>query len=96
MSSSKGLQNEPFPGHISEAELFRRERAQFALAERAAQRLQALLNRGPIELVGHQFSDKDKYGRDLRVVRQGGGSVGDVLREEGLAHRYVGFKTSWC
>ena len=36
MSSSKGLQNEPFPGHISEAELFRRERAQFALAERAA------------------------------------------------------------
>ncbi len=36
MSSSKGLQNEPFPENLSEAELFRRERAQFALAERAA------------------------------------------------------------
>ena len=36
MSSSKGSQNEPFPENISEAELLRRERAQFALAERAA------------------------------------------------------------
>jgi PAS domain S-box-containing protein len=36
MSSSKGPQNEPFPENISDAELLRRERAQFALAERAA------------------------------------------------------------
>jgi len=36
MSSSKGSQDEPFPETITEAELFRRERAQFALAERAA------------------------------------------------------------
>jgi PAS domain S-box-containing protein len=36
MSSSKGPQKEPFPENISEAELLRRERAQFALAERAA------------------------------------------------------------
>ncbi|HVZ70099.1 MAG TPA: PAS domain-containing sensor histidine kinase [Rhizomicrobium sp.] len=36
MSLSKGAQNEPYPEAISEAELLRRERAQFALAERAA------------------------------------------------------------
>jgi len=36
MSSSEGPQNEPFPERTSEAELLRRERAQFALAERAA------------------------------------------------------------
>ncbi|HEY4123162.1 MAG TPA: ATP-binding protein [Rhizomicrobium sp.] len=36
MSSQKGSDEGSFPGNVAEAELFRRERAQFALAERAA------------------------------------------------------------
>ena len=70
--------------------------AERALAERAANRLTDLLNQGPFELVGHVFNDRDTYGRDLRVVRRGDRSIGAQLQDEGLAHRYVGFKTGWC
>ena len=70
--------------------------AELALANRAADRLTLLLNQKPIELVGHVFNDRDKYGRDLRVVWHGDTSIGDTLQKEGLAHRYVGVKSSWC
>ncbi len=70
--------------------------AELALANRAADRLAALLNGGPFDLVGHVFNDHDKYGRDLRVVRRGDQSIGDMLEAEGLAHRYIGVKTGWC
>lgn len=70
--------------------------AERALGERAADRLVALLNEGPVDLVAHRFHGTDRYGRDLRGLTRDGRSLGDVLQDEGLAHRYVGMKRSWC
>lgn len=67
-----------------------------ALAARSADRLVELLNQGPLDLVAHRFHGTDRFGRDLRVVRQGGRSVADTMMSEGLAHRYMGFKRGWC
>ena len=70
--------------------------AEQALAERAANRLVTLLNTGPVDLVGHRLNETDRFGRDLRVVWRGDRSIGDILQDEGLAHRYVGVKADWC
>jgi endonuclease YncB( thermonuclease family) len=40
--------------------------------------------------------DEDAYGRKLRVLERNGRSLGMVLVEEGLAHRWRGYKESWC
>lgn len=71
------------------------------LGEQATTRLQELLNQGPFELVAPAYGSHDKYGRDLRTVqrkRADGSyqSIASEMRESGLAHRYTGFKTSWC
>lgn len=65
------------------------------LGEQASRRLQMLLNQGPIELASVD-RDRDAYGRLLRVVSRDGSSLGDRLVAEGLAHRWVGHKLSWC
>ena len=70
--------------------------AERALGERAADRLLALVNQGEFDLVGHRFQDRDNVGRDLRVARRGGVSLGRRLIDEGLAKRYFGSKRSWC
>ena len=70
--------------------------AERALGERAANRLLALLNQGEFDLVGHRFHDRDRHGRDLRLARRGGESLGRRLVDEGLAQRYVGSKRRWC
>lgn len=70
--------------------------AERALGERAADRLVTLLNQGPFDMVAHRLHGTDAYNRDLRVVTRGDTSIGDVLQAEGLAHRYVGMKRSWC
>lgn len=72
-----------------------------ALAERATQELQRLLNEGPFELVRDVREDKDDYDRDLRrIVRvQPDGSelsIGDELIRQGLATPYLGRKARWC
>ena len=70
--------------------------AERALGERAADRLVALVNQGEFDLVGHRFHDQDSHGRDLRLLRRGGVSLGKQLTEERLARRYLGSKGSWC
>lgn len=70
--------------------------AKLRRGEEAKRRLHALLNGGPIELRRSGFRDRDRYGRLLRTVWRDGRSVGDVLVDEGLAHRWAGFKRSWC
>ena len=67
-----------------------------ALAVRSRDRLLVLLNQGPIEMTAHRLHRLDRHGRDLMVVRRGALSIGDRLIAEGLAHRYLGSKRSWC
>ena len=69
--------------------------AEAALGARATRRLQLLLNAGPFELT-RGLRDEDRYGRKLRIVQRDGRSIGDVLIEEGLARRWLGYKQSWC
>ena len=71
------------------------------LGELATARLQALLNDGPFEMNGWVGDASDQYGRDLRALsrtRPDGTvqSIDETMIASGLAHRYLGFKTSWC
>ena len=70
--------------------------AEAALARRSADRLRALLNEGPFEMGAHRLHRTDNYGRELMDVSRGGKSIGDRLIAEGLAHRYIVSKESWC
>ncbi len=70
--------------------------AELALANRATDRLLALVNEGEFDLIGHRFRDRDSHGRDLRTAWRGDTSLGDVLIDEGLAQHYYGSKGSWC
>ncbi len=65
------------------------------LGNRATQRLHALLNAGPFELVAGT-RDVDRYGRKLRTVMRNGRSVGGVLVTEGLARPWTGRRLPWC
>ena len=65
-------------------------------AEAAANRLAQLLDAGPFDMIAHRFNRADKYGRDLMLLTRDGRSIGQQLIDEGLAHRYVGMKQSWC
>jgi endonuclease YncB( thermonuclease family) len=67
-----------------------------ALAQRSADRLLALLNEGEFEMIAHRLQRQDRFGRYLMVVQRNGQSIGATLIEEGLAHRYLGSKWSWC
>ncbi len=64
--------------------------------ERAASRLQALLNSGGQVTLTSIDRDEDQYGRKLRNVAVGGADVGDTLIGEGLARAYGGGRRSWC
>ena len=70
--------------------------AEFALARRSADRLRQLLSQGPFEMTAHRLQRQDRHGRDLMVVRRGNVSIGRQMIDEGLAHRYIGSKRSWC
>ena len=67
-----------------------------ALGQRAKQRLVALINAGPFEVVPAGGHDIDRYGRQLRIIRRDGRSLGDILVAEGLARRWSGARRSWC
>jgi endonuclease YncB( thermonuclease family) len=67
-----------------------------ALARKSADRLRALLNEGTFDMVPHRLQRLDQHGRELMVIERGDASIGDKLVEEGLAHRYLGSKESWC
>lgn len=71
------------------------------LGEEATAKLQQLLNQGPFEMVAPIYGRTDKYGRDLRSINRklpdgSTQSIADAMRDSGLAHRYSGFKSSWC
>ena len=66
------------------------------LGEQAARRLVEILNEGPFDIVAAGGRDEDRYGRKLRDLRRAGRSLGDRLVAEGLAHRWRGYKESWC
>ena len=70
--------------------------AEGALAQRSAERLVQLLNAGPFEMVAHRLQMLDRHGNRLMVIRRNDDSIGARLIEEGLAHRYMGLKMSWC
>ena len=70
--------------------------AETALAERSAARLAELLNAGPFTMTVVGRSERDQYGRELRVLSRNNQSLGDAMVEAGLAHDYRGEKTSWC
>lgn len=72
------------------------------LGDQATIKLQTLLNGGAFEMVAPVYGRKDRYGRDLRVIRRtrpdgSTQSIADEMRTSGLAHRYMGgFKPGWC
>lgn len=66
-----------------------------ALGERATHRLRELLNIGPVTLEGIG-RDVDRYGRQLRIVRRDGKSLGAILVSEGLARKWTGRRQPWC
>lgn len=65
------------------------------LGNAATERLQALLNAGPVRLAIRD-RDTDRYGRKLRVVLRGGQSLGAQLVDEGLARAWTGRRRPWC
>ena len=67
-----------------------------ALARRSADRLRALLSQGTFDMIAHRLQRQDRHGRDLMVLERNGDSLGGQLIEQGLAHRYIGAKRSWC
>jgi hypothetical protein len=72
------------------------------LGEEATAKLQELLNQGAFEMVAPIYRTRDRYGRDLRVIRRkmpdgNMQSIASDMRDSGLAHRYLGgLKTGWC
>lgn len=65
------------------------------LGDRATTRLSQLLSSGPFQLVRHD-RDRDRYGRQLRVVIRDGRSIGKMLVGEGLARPWTGKRRPWC
>jgi endonuclease YncB( thermonuclease family) len=70
--------------------------AETELARRSADRLVEMLNRGPFTMTAVGGDERDRYGRELRVLTQNGASIGDAMVEAGFAHDYRGSKRGWC
>lgn len=67
-----------------------------ARGRRATQRLIQLINVGPFDIQKIGARDKDRYGRQLRLVMRNGRSLGGQLVAEGLARPWTGKRRSWC
>jgi endonuclease YncB( thermonuclease family) len=70
-------------------------RSELELGERAARKLQALLNSGAVTM-SRIDRNRDVYGRLLRNVSVNGRDVGDTLVSDGLARWYRGGRRPWC
>jgi micrococcal nuclease len=70
--------------------------AERALGIQAKQELLYQLNKGPFQLVRAEKSDKDKYGRKLRLLKRDGRLLGDALVSKGLARKWSGTDLTWC
>lgn len=71
--------------------------AEIRLAAQATNRMRVLLAQGAFEL--HPLAsdrDRDRYGRQLRIVTRNGRSLGDQLVREGLARTWSGRREPWC
>jgi len=71
--------------------------AEVRLAAQATSRMRVLLTEGPFEL--HPLAsgrDRDRYGRQLRIVTRNGRSLGNQLVAEGLARTWSGRREPWC
>jgi micrococcal nuclease len=66
-----------------------------ALGNRATARLVALINAGPVTLETPPGAH-DKYGREIRVLKRDGESLGTTMVAEGLAHVWDGRRHGWC
>jgi len=66
------------------------------LGDLATNRLIEFLNAGPFELSRSGGPLRDRFGRELFLVTRDGKSIGDLLVEQGLAHRWRGTKEPWC
>lgn len=71
-------------------------REEYVLGVRATLRLIELLNEGEFILVVPQGNSRDRYGRELRIVKRGDVSIGEQLLREGLAHPWDGRRRPWC
>ena len=69
--------------------------AEADLGRQATERLLALVNAGPFELM-LDGRDADRYGRKLRILERDGRSLGGVLVAEGLARPWNGARRGWC
>ena len=69
--------------------------AERTLGDRSTRRLVQLLNAGAFDLEVDGRA-QDRYGRQLRVVRRGGRSLGAQLVDEGLAEPWRGRRSDWC
>lgn len=68
-----------------------------ALGRQATERLRALLNAGAFTLEPPPGGrTRDRFGRELRLVKRDGQSLGEVLVREGLASRWGGPRRTWC
>jgi micrococcal nuclease len=67
-----------------------------ALGDRATLRLLELINAGPFTVVRVGHRDRDKYGRQLRVIQRDGRPITETLVAEGLARKWDGRRRSWC
>lgn len=87
---------------IDTAEVDARCPEEAAMAAAATEELRRLLNQGPFEMVGRVGNQKDRYGRDLRLVRRvrpdgTEQSIAGDMRSSGLARRYLGgLRGGWC
>lgn len=70
--------------------------SELASGLRATQRFIELLNAGPFGIHSVGSRDRDRYGRELRVVTRNGRSLGDQLVSEGLARTWSGRREPWC
>lgn len=69
---------------------------EYRLGMRAKFRLVDMLNVGHFELRPLAGRNRDRYGRELRVLTRNGRSIGGELIKEGLARKWVGKREPWC
>lgn len=63
------------------------------LAVKARDELRRAINGRSLAI---ERNGQDRYGRTLATVRVDGRDVADELIDRGLAHRWRGYKESWC
>ena len=65
------------------------------LGEAATNKLHSLLNTGAFSIENID-RDTDRYGRQLRILKRNGESIGGMLVDDGLARWYEGGRQPWC